>query len=467
MMAWDKTLQQLEQQTAQMEPGVRDRYVGRFHQILQLYAGEISRDLQQNEVHAQSEAAWAAGTLQYLLGNNEQGKRLIDVGVDLHVVNAGKYSRPLQFVLKDIAAMIEEFSPQDAAHYQERLKQEHGKKSPGDRREEHLRTIRHIEADMECTPGDLDEIYRQGRTMQAGLYQKLGDHRTAIGHYNQANVHAKKGHMREHEYVKNTLAIIDCHLELGEPLLAQQTLITLLNELVPPDTTELDRFPEQFARNYKTIKPYCEKLEVGYGNVIDLAERIFERTAESITKKKMRWTDLQGLTMLLATHYTSQGQYQKASDIIDRAKELSKGIESKPYFSRTKQASYLIAAGDAGRARQLLEEEEADRGIGMDEKEKTDTLAQLYLRLGDIDKALDLFDTFCVRYKRSLAMGSYSRVREARERQLDILKKVIGVDYLPKVREFIRSAEPITIEGEMKVLAPAGERKRVKASVEN
>lgn len=436
---WEDTIKGLE---GKVEVD-REILFSKLHDILRSYGEEISRDFREKSPSGVANAGLEAGYVLCLLGDVERATAMFDKSLGLYAKNLDGYCGDMQKKLKFVIEALTEFEL-DSASYQKRLTELQNKKKED---EVDLRTqIIHIEADMECNVGDLDDIYANGRRRQAELFEKLGERELAIKYFAIANTF-EKGNRKE-DYIQNQLSIVDCYLDMDQIETARSTFMSLVNSLVP-EIKPGEELPDEFTDNFDKIHPFFEKL--GLLDHLDKAAEYAYARLEEIDPKKKSSRELRSIRKLTILYHEGREEYEKIIDIIARTDELGKDIEYFGTVGKRKQAQYHIKLDQFAEAERLIEEDQKKEPTFRSGDEPYDW-ANLYLQMGMVDKAIDIIGNDSEHHKRCLVSGSYSHVFEGRRAQIEIIRAVLGKGYYHGFRNYAQDKNGIHIENNVKLL---------------
>lgn len=425
-----------------------EAFVPRMCDTLYVFGVETGRDMKLPDWRCQLQGGLNAGYILALLGHSEEAVAILGRSLRIHREFKGPYSERESEVLEFLVSTLKKFGVAEEiiggfARELEAAK-EREKEHPRDIR----RKILHIDADLECAEGDLDIILSHGRREQGLLYQRLGDHDAAIRSF-RLSIEEDPRDWRKETTLKNTLSIIDSKLSLGSKEAALAEFLKLLKALGPTKIERGEKLPDLFIDNFQMLHPYFAKVGLE-GSLASIAEYAAARLAALKPKDHWERQEVCKLTEILAVHYVSQGDYRRASEVFDAGR---KHLEYKHHLSRIDQAEYALRAGDPDKARELIAQDDLDRSaLGMEREERAYERASLELQMGDFASALDRLDGHCKRYKASLVSGSYEEVFTARRAEIDIMRGVIGQDYLQKVREHLKSGPEFRLWGDIKML---------------
>ena len=424
-----------------------DVFIPRVYDTVVKYASEVARDLKQTEWRSQFQGGLHAGYVLCLMGETEKGVEFLDKSLQIHQTNMGQYDESRSSLLQFVVDTMEEFGIDQSIVSQYRTMLTEAQDKETDKPEDLRRKIVHIEADMECAVGDLDASYSHGRREQGLLYQKLGEHESAIEHF-ERSMQEDRRDWRSETSIKNKLSIVDSYLAMEDHASAVESFMGLMKQLVPNELKPGDEIPDLFTGNFSQFYPYFERL-----GIIDSMESIAgyaKARLEQIEPKEHRdRREICKLSEILALYHTGRGEYQEASDIFDAGREQ---LEYKHHLSRRDQAEFALRAGNPDKARQLVVEDEAEKdNFGMDDG-KTVELVNLYIQLGDVGTALDRLDVSCEHHKACLVSGSYGGIFDTRQTQIQILKAVIGDDYVQRTREYAHGRSDLFPDNGLKFL---------------
>lgn len=445
-------IQDFDQTVAKLVEGngipAGDTFVPRLCDTLFTFAKETLRDLHLPEWRNQFHGGLNAGYILGLLGLSSEAVKFLDKGIRIRQANRDQYSESESSVLEFVVTALEEFGVDQQIVDKYRLELKLAQEKEIEKPEDLRRQIIHIEADLECATGDLDQTNSQGRRQQGLLYHRLGDHERAIASFNRSMEEDKRD-WRKETSIKNLLSIVDSHLAMGNREAAVDIFMGLVRALGPTEIEMGSQLPELFTDNFTTFHPYFEKLGLE-DSITSVAQYAAARLKTIKPKEHRDRSEICKLTEILTVYYVGKGEYQRASDIFDAGREH---LEYKHHLSRRKQAEFALRAGDTEKAKQLIAQDDAEKdSMASDRDEKIFELANLYLQLGNITYALDRLDGYCQRYKQCLVSGSYGSVFDTRRSQIEIMKGAIGKDYLQKVRDHMKGRADLQIGGDIKFL---------------
>lgn len=420
----------------------------KLHDIIIKYSSEVARDLKDAEWRSQFEGGLNVGYILCLIGETEKGVDFLEKCLQVYQANMGEYDEPSSSILQFIVETIEEFEVDSeiVKRYQQKLRQ--AQDSEAEKPEDIRRKIVHIEADLECAIGDIDQAYSQGRREQGLLYNKLEEYDKATEHFRMAIAEDRRD-WRNETTIKNKLAIVDSYFALGDTASAIEEFIGLMKILVPDEIEVGEKMPELFTENLDKFFPYFEKLRLN-----DQLEKIITYARARLDKvqlsgDKRAWVEIPDLTEIMTSYHVGREEYQEASDIMDKGREK---IEYKHHISWREQAEYAIRAENREKALELIKADEAYKDSSRFNDNKEFELVNLYLQLGEVESALAILDGYCEQYKASLLSGSYGNVFETRRTQIAILKAVIGKDYFHRIRKYAHTKSDIFAENGVKSL---------------
>jgi tetratricopeptide (TPR) repeat protein len=418
-----------------------ETFVPRLSETLRTFAGETLDALQVPKWRCQFHGRLNAGYILAILGHSAKAVEVLDQSIQIHHDNREKYDAEESTILQFVVTVLSEVgaAPQIVDPYRHELTAALQKEAQSP--EDIQRAIAHIEADLECATGSLDEIYPALRRNQGLLYQRLGNHEKAIELFQKALQDFPRDFLME-TTVKNSLSIVDSHLEIGAKELAKDIFIGLVKRLGLENIQLGSKLPESFTDWFTVLHPYFAKLDLTDSLQL-VAECAAARLPHLATKKDRYERELRTLTEILALYFVDQGEYQKASDIVDAARAQ---LEYGHNLSRRKQAKMALYAGNLEKVRTLIADDDKDRDeIGFSGEVKTFELANLELLLGDLARALDRLDNYCAHQKRQSYPNNCDSIFEARRSQIDIMKGAIGKAYLQKVRDHVKQGPPISL----------------------
>jgi tetratricopeptide (TPR) repeat protein len=418
-----------------------DTFVPRLCETLFSFAMETVRDLRLPEWRSQFHGGLNAGYILGLLGESTKCVEFLDKSLRIHQENRGEYCESEATVLKFIVTSLQDFGIEQPIVDQYKRELEVAREKEKEKPQDLARRIAHIEADLECAEGDLDQAYSHGRREQGLLYQRLGDHEKALEKFRHSIAEDRQDR-RSETTIKNSLAIVDSYLAMDNREEALKVFAELMRTLGPLDLKLGSQLPELFTSHFSVLHPYFEKLGIEE-SMVTVAQYAAARLKTIVPKKHRDRSEICELSKILAVYYVSRGDYQKASDIFDAGREQ---LEYKHHLSRSEQAEFALRAGNPDKARELITQDDAEKdSMGMDRDEKVLELASLELQMGNISGALYRLDGYCDRHKRCLGSGSYSTVFEARRAQVDIMKGAIGKDYVQKVRDHLKGRSDLRL----------------------
>lgn len=451
----DVTIEKLGEIREEVQNG--DIFVPRVYDTVLKYASEVIRDLKETEWRNQFQGGLNAGYILCLTGEMEKGVDFLEKSLQIHQANMGEYDKPRSSVLEFVVETLQEFDAEQTVvdRYKSRLKE--AQEQETDKPEDLRRKIVHIEADMECATGDLDELYSHGRREEGLLYQRLGEHEKAIEHF-QKSMEEDKRDWNKETSIKNRLSIVDSYLATGNNTDAVEEFMGLMRLLGPDELKLGDKIPVLFTDNFSEFAPYFKRLgiEENLEEVAKYARARLDNLKKSVkppSKKedpKEHWERVEAsdLSEILASHYAARGKYQEALNIFNEGEDLP----YKNHLSRREHAEFAIRAGNEEKARQLIKGDETEKGLYGRDDDEIFELVNLHLQLGDVDTALDRLDSYCEIHKRCLVSGTYSSIFETRQTQIAILKAVIGDDCIQKTREYARKRDDLFPKNDLKFL---------------
>ena len=163
------TIEQLEYQPVPAS----DTLVPLLYETVRKYALEVQRDLQQTEWRSLFEGALNAGYLLCLMGDTKRGLLFLEQSVKVYQANRTKHDKLTSVILQEVTRIAQEFVDKPTF---EKFQEQYATIIKSEKKEEGTieKKILHLEADLECTVGDLDDAYAPTRWNQGLLYQKLG-----------------------------------------------------------------------------------------------------------------------------------------------------------------------------------------------------------------------------------------------------------------------------------------------------
>lgn len=416
-----------------------ETFVPRLGETLRIFAGETLDALQVPKWRCQFNGLLNAGYILAILGYSAKAVTVLDQSIRIHNDNREKHDAHASTILQFAVTALSEVgvAPQIVDKYRHDLTAALQREAQSPKKIQ--RAIAHIEADLECATGRLNEIYPALRREQGLLYQRLGDHRMAIKLFEKALQDYPRDRRLE-TTVKNSLSIVDSHLQMGAKELAQDIFIGLVKRLGLEDMQQGSKLPELFTDWFTVLHPYFAKLDLT-DSLQTVAACAAARLPELDAKKNREKNELKTLTEILALCLVDRGEYQKASDIFDAGRaRLKYGYQ----LSRRKQAKMAFYAGNREKVLKLIAYDDKDRReIGPSAEVKQFELANLELLLGELPRALDRLDKYCARQKRKSFPGNCDSIFEARRSQINIMKGAIGKAYLQKVRDHVKQGYPV------------------------
>lgn len=464
------TLRKLQER--KVEGNDVEPYVQRLDETVREYGVEVVRDLKENDWRCQFNGGLSAGYLLCIIGEFDKGIGFLERSLQIHQANKDQYSQSESSALEFVVGTLEEFgaNPQTIEQYRSRLAE--AKTREEEKPEDLRRKIVHLEADLECATGDLDQIYSHGRREQGLLYQKLGEHKKAIEYFKIA-IKEDKRDFRGDATIPNRLSIVDSYVALGDRDSAVSEFMVLMKALIPNEINEGDEIPDLFRSNFEKFYPYFEKLGIvenletitrySRARIEKLKGMIKTPSPKEDPKEHWKRSELAKLTEIVGLYNVGRGEYQQASDVFDEGREF---LEYKHHLSRREQAEFAIRAGNPAKALELIKEDEKDEHSGSSAFDnKDDELENLYLQLGDFDSAFGVLEKQANRFKGSLVSGSFDHLYQIRREQIGILKAAIGDDYVQRLREHARGRAVLLPEDDLKFIPLEKVKKEKKLSL--
>lgn len=428
----------------------REHHIARLNQTLRLYGEEIAHDIKDSQWQSVYQSGLHAGYLHCLLGNTQQGLEMLQKSFALHDSKAD-YNRD-NFLAESLVFILETMDKfglvEDRSVYQERLDSIRRREKESQSESALRRKIVHLEADMECATGDLDHAYSNGRRKQGLLYQKLGEYDKAIEHFQRAIQEDRRDWGCETS-IKNRLSIVDSYLALGQRDNAVKEFIGLMSNLVPDEIKEGDEIPDSFTENFSKFKSYFERLGIE-DKSHEYARVRLDRIKPDLKSVERVSGEVRQLSEILLYHYEANEQWNKAIELIDEVEEATQVLEYPVSFSTDRRSQYHINAGRIEEARRLLDGESREEmfSFARDGRGVMEMTSQ-YLQIGDVDSALDLLDVYCKNDRRS---SLWMDAIETRVMQIEILGKLIGDDYVQRLREYVRGRTDLLPKNNLKFL---------------
>jgi len=442
----------LDEQIKEITPDFerREHYLARLNQTLRLYGEEIAHDIRDSQWQSVYRSGLHAGYLHCLLGNTEQGLEMLQKSFALHDSRAD-YNRD-NFLAESLVFILETMDKfglvKDRPVYQERLDSIKRREKKSQSETTLRRKIVHLEADLECETGDLDAAYANGRRKQGLLHQKLGEYDKAIEYFQRA-IQEDRRDWRYETSIKNRLLIVDSYLALGQRDNAVKEFIGLMNNLVPNEIKEGEEIPDSFTENFSQLKSYFERLGIEDKSNIYARARL-DKIKPDLKSIKSASGEARQLSEILLHHYKANEQWDKAIELIDEVEDVTKVLQYPISFSTYRKSQYHINAGRIDEARRLLDGQSRTElfSFGRDGYGVMEMTSQ-YFQIGEADKALDLLDEYCKNDRKSSLWGD---AIETRVMQIDILGKLIGPDYIQRLREHVKGSSGLSPNDNVKYL---------------
>src|SRR4030042_4443284 len=428
-----KTLDdQIQELTPQ--PERREHYLDRLNQTIKLYGEEITQGIRDNQWQSVYRSGLHAGHLYCLLGRTQQGLEMLQKSFALHDSMAD-YNRD-EFLAESLVFILQTMDKfgltEGRNNYQERLDAIQQKKKQSESDQSLRKKVVHLESDLECETGDLDASYAHGRREQGLLYQKLGEYDKAIEHFQRA-IQEDRRDWRSETSIKNRLSIVDSYLAMDKREEALKEFLTLMGHWVQSDINMGDEISDEFTSNFSQFKPYFKRLGID-DKSHEYARARLDKIKPDLKSVKRASGEVRQLTEILLHHYDITQQWNNALLLMSEVEEATKVLDYPEKFSNQRKSQYHINTERVDEARELLDSQSrADLfSFARNGEHSVMEMTRQYFQIGEPDKALDLLDVYAKNDRRS---SLWMNAIETRVMQIDILGRLIGTDYIQRLRE--------------------------------